>query len=658
MNFKKDYINYVLFTVISGSDDFCYNKKIKQLVEKIIASEDIVKITYLVGKTAGLDFLFKYLLYISDKIDRSQITIMNLRDNFDYDVKNLVKVFYKINDYEVESTAKKLEAIDVPEEKPAEPIEESAKEEERVERDSIKIEVTDEESTTASEEIPEIEEEQVETETEGLTLIENSGDGRTTAEVFELSEISDDIEQTSSEKIKEPSSEEIVDPEEEAEDTDSEEETITEETSDEKSDEEVFDLEGLEEDMSKVEEEAPAEEKLEEVKEEESEEAKEEVVSEKEKEIPVEVMETEVLKVPDQPKKEITDIPIEIKKPVREYAEITGAVKEESVTNEAYYKFENKFFEEVKILEKLFYTVEKDCKGDAERKLGERCLQSLTEIIEITSGLSDLSRQLSFDLIADIFMTMNIYFTKAINSPAIISSERINLLRNSLGLVNSLIKGKDYLDYDVIVDKIEALREDMERTAEVRQQARVVQSEKIEDEVEEQEPAAMIKQIEPPARKEPVEKEQATKIAAAAEPEPQPQRQQVRTDIESVNFKMRYLVKEFEKTFISIGEFKGEYSRFEALDRIDELNNSLRLIARISSTVRMQDVLKLSEVSYVFLKYLKDYRMNLLEPEIQQILKYVIFTFKMLLTNRKPEDFNVLVQYLNNPVKIFTDTES
>ena len=101
---------------------------------------------------------------------------------------------------------------------------------------------------------------------------------------------------------------------------------------------------------------------------------------------------------------------------------------------------------------------------------------------------------------------------------------------------------------------------------------------------------------------------------------------------------------------------KGEYSKFEALEKIDEMNNLLRLIAKISSSVKLNDVLKLSEVSYVFLKYLKDYRMDLLDPEIHRIIKYIISTFKMLLTEQKTEDFNKLVQYLNNPVKIFTDS--
>ena len=119
---------------------------------------------------------------------------------------------------------------------------------------------------------------------------------------------------------------------------------------------------------------------------------------------------------------------------------------------------------------------------------------------------------------------------------------------------------------------------------------------------------------------------------------------------------MKYLVKEFEKSFTGIGNLKGEYSKIDALEKISELNNALRLIAKISAAIKNRDVLKLAEVTYVFLKYVKDYRMDMQEAEVQQIIKYIIFTFKMLLTERKPEDFNVLVQHLNNPVKIFADS--
>ena len=126
--------------------------------------------------------------------------------------------------------------------------------------------------------------------------------------------------------------------------------------------------------------------------------------------------------------------------------------------------------------------------------------------------------------------------------------------------------------------------------------------------------------------------------------------------MESALFRLKYLIKEFEKSFVSIGNLKGEYSKIEALEKISELNNALRLIAKIAAAIKNNDVLKLAEVTYVFLKYVKDYRMDMQEPEVQQIIKYIIFTFKMLLTDRKPEDFNVLVQHLNNPVKIFADS--
>jgi hypothetical protein len=125
---------------------------------------------------------------------------------------------------------------------------------------------------------------------------------------------------------------------------------------------------------------------------------------------------------------------------------------------------------------------------------------------------------------------------------------------------------------------------------------------------------------------------------------------------EAVIFKMRWLIKDFEKVFLSLTQITGEFSKFEALEKSDELNNCLRLIAKLALSIKASDVCKLAEVTYVFLKYLKDYRMDLLDPEIQQIVKYIVFTFKMLLTDRRPEDFDVLVQYLNNPVKIFTDT--
>ncbi len=580
MTFKKDYINYLLYSVMNDNNEFRHNKRIRGIVEKIRATDDVIKITYVVGKTAGLEILFKYLLYISDKIDKTRITVFSLKDNFDHDVYNLTKVFAKIIEYK--GPDKKIGSIDMTE-KPA------------VTKDAIKIDSTGSDEHGPSEEVPVFTDEEVPDESgePSLTLIENSGDGKTEAEVFELSEINEDIETTVNENEQEE--DEIV----------PEETEVSEDKREQKESEEIFGIEELEEEIEGL----PPE---------------------------VNVSETE-------PKPEdIVPVEIEVRKPARDFDKPVEIVKEEAVTNEAYYTFETKFFEEVKILEKLFRTVGKECKSADAGKLNGKCLQSLTVIIEITSELSNLSRQLAFDLIADIFLTMNLYFTKAIGSPEIITEERIKLLNSALSLVNSLIKGEDYLNYDVIVDKIEILKSEMQRPAEetVEKEGPIETRRNIPHEEEESAPESGGESGETADESRYDESEYGDK----------------QQDLESVNFKMRYLIKEFEKSFNSIGAIKGEYKRFDALDKIDELNNALRLIAKISSGVKMKDVLKLAEVSYVFLKYLKDYRMDLLDSEIQQIVKYIIFTFKMLLTDRKPEDFNVLVQYLNNPVKIFTDS--
>jgi hypothetical protein len=246
---------------------------------------------------------------------------------------------------------------------------------------------------------------------------------------------------------------------------------------------------------------------------------------------------------------------------------------------------------------------------------------------------------------------MNIYFTKSISQPDILTGERIKLLDSSLALVNSLIKGEDYLNYDTIVDKIEQLKQDISR--EQKEDAETGKPGNAENEFDEtgenlQQPETVTETD--PAYGKSYEKEHTEFKPVTEKPALK------KSQLETANFKLKYLIKEFEKSFTAINNLKGEYSKFDALEKISELNNALRLIAKISAAIKNNDTLKLAEVTYVFLKYVKDYRMDMQEPEIQQIVKYIIFTFKMLLTNRKPEDFNVLVQHLNNPVKIFADS--
>jgi hypothetical protein len=582
MTFKKDYINYLLHTVVSSSSsELSDNLRLRRLVNRIVSMNDVVEMTYLIGKTAGLETLFKYLLYVSDKIDKSQITVFNIKDNFEYDIKNLSKICEKIAQYKSQNVSEAIENI--PEETP----------------EAIKIEAAEEDKTSNVISMEESEEAQEESEDSKLTLIENTESYRGEAEVFELESITESLETTDAiEETKSPEEkkEQAGESAEEDEVIDIVDEKKAVGKSDQQTEDEALVVEMLESEEKTEGDSEPAEE-------------------------------------------ELPEVEIEVHKPViaDSYSSEKEPVKEEAITNEAYLKFEGKFFEEVKILEKLFSSVDKDCKKDDAGKLSEKCLQCLTEIVEITSELANLSRQLSFDLIADIFLTMNLYFTKAISAPRILISERIKLLDSSLALVNSLIKGEDYLNYDAIVDKMEKLKSEVMGAEE-------------EDFTKEEPPAE--EKTQPEAV---VSKEEKSEAPVESEYIEENEESAVIQD-ETIIFKLKYLVKEFEKIFNSLGDITGEYSKFDALEKINDLNNTIRMIAKIASSMKMYDLLKLSEVTYVFLKYLKDYRMDLLDAEIQQIIKYIIFTFKMILTNKKPDDFNILVRHLNNPVKIFTDS--
>lgn len=652
MTFKKDYINYLLYTVVnSHGSGFEDNYRMKKLVDSIILIDDVMKITFLIGKTAGLELLFKYLLYVSDKIDKSRVTVFNLKDNFEYDIMNLTKICRKISDYKSENVREAIENITAGAQQ---------QEDDKI-ADTIKIELGDTETPVNLFNIEDGESTAEDTEEDSgdskLTLIENTESYKGETEVFELESISDSVENSDNDEKQEIKAEnekpgggdtgedtdesteetsgesqevKLKTTEEELETT-AEDEPETHEVSFEKG-EEVFEIESLDDETDDSGDESTDESK--EKKAEEQEEITKEAAF----------------------GPELPEIEIEVNLPSSGTVHQEGRPKEESITNEAYYKFENKFFEEVKILEKLFASVDKESRINKGR-LSEKCLQCLTEIVEISSELSNLSRQLSFDLIADIFFTMNIYFTKAISLPELLTSERIKLLDSSLALVNSLIKGEDYLNYDTIADKIEKLKSDISkaREEEYSEDKAIIEENRAGGE------AAGIKDNEIKQTAGNIEKTAELKTKDSEMPPEQIRQVRDTTGLEqsqmdSAGFKLKYIVKEFEKSFKSIESLQGEYSKFDALEKITELNNALRLIAKISAEVKFYDVLKLAEVTYVFLKYVKDYRMDLLEPEIQQIVKYIIFTFKMLLTNRKPEDFSVLVRHLNNPVKIFTDT--
>ena len=410
LSFKNNYLGYTLTSLLEAEpfnlQEYFYVRKI---LEHIIKSDNIIKTIFLVGKTEGLEQLFKYLIYISDKIDKSHVSIFNFKDNFDYDVSNLKKICEKIKKVSKISTHE-IAVTRLEEDVPGsiEPAAESSLSGKAEELEESKIQVDLED--IMREEILEERHEEAEKELHGkeqieedstLTLIENKEDASDDKEVFELSEISDSIDYIEN------------NPDEDYEGTNTleEQEGVLEQANPAANDTELTDSTSSDEILKEKDE---------------VEEALETKALQDERIIDREHIQSDSAEASKPYKESKTDqeVPVEISS----FSESENQSRDEAVANEVYYKFENRFFEDIKILEKLFDYVDRDIKSRKSVKLSEGSLKHYTEIIEISSELANLTRQLAFDLIADIFMTINLFFTKVINKPLLVTPLRIKLL--------------------------------------------------------------------------------------------------------------------------------------------------------------------------------------------------------------------------------------
>jgi hypothetical protein len=631
MSFKKDYINFVLHTVTKHlqKNSSHYQQSICEILNKTIRTEDLSGITFLVGKTAGLEILFKYILYISDKIDKSQISISNLKDNFDYDVRNLIRIADNINSF---ITNRPQQSISTPIQEVYENPEELI--------ETIKIEAAENEILPENSESvifeTDIQHEEPIHDVE-LTLIENRETVAETKDPYDLSEI------TKVAGIQDESpAEEITTDFGEVEDKIEQEladQNITGSISkkeDVSFDELVKEFEEIESSRKLLKEKEAVDEETSISRQVSKNQTEIEEGTEQTAEIPSETVTNEIQHLP------------EIEFEIRQRANLTTE-RSETVTDEVYDKFETRFLEDVKILEILFEYIRKVHKEGMRDKHSEKTLQTLTQISEITTELNNLSRQLSFDFTADIFLVINLFYTKAISSPNIITSDKLSLMNAALQLANSLVKGEESVDNEDnrrLADEIVFIKGELEQYQE---QPSSVLSEEDEVTCEKNEQS-----------QEAVQEEKVMSVKNSAEektePDYEPVTEKKKPLPSEAEFRMNYYVEELERNFRHLNELKGQYGKFDAFEEIDMLNNSLRRLALTSAEIRQNEISKLAEVTYNFLKFLQDFSIDPLDPEIEQILKYVIFNFKMLLKGKKTRDYDLLVEHLNNPIKIFSDS--
>lgn len=223
-------------------------------------------------------------------------------------------------------------------------------------------------------------------------------------------------------------------------------------------------------------------------------------------------------------------------------------------------------------------------------------------IISSTHELSGEAASFSFDLISKIYKNINEYFSINANN---IDPDKIDTLKQGLDAVESIINGDDYLKYDDLIKKLESINSKQET----------------------------VEPIQPSA---PKVLKQEDKNAS----------------------RLRWNILELENIFKRLDDIKGEYKNYEGLRFLSTTLNIFKDIIEISKEIHKPKLAQTAEGSYIFIKFLQNYRMDPFEDLSKQIYGYIVYNLKLIYLDKPTKDLDTFISYLNDPVKIFTETKN
>jgi hypothetical protein len=241
----------------------------------------------------------------------------------------------------------------------------------------------------------------------------------------------------------------------------------------------------------------------------------------------------------------------------------------------------------------------------------------IKEVVDSSSYMEEYSRNMSFEVITSIYSIMNMTFSTYGKT---VGNEIIALFKDSINLVESLIKGEDFAGYDNAMKSLDVLKRAL---LEIRREEK--------------------KGIETGNEKEIIEKQLMTKEYDVNE------RQKFAT--------LKQNIIDVENVFKSIEDIKGKFQAYEALRRLSHTFTHFKEVVSIANSLEMRKLAQLAEASYIFVKFIQNYRMDPFEGEISEVFKYIIYNFKLIFLDKPTKDIDLLISYLNDPVKIFEKKE-
>ena len=285
--------------------------------------------------------------------------------------------------------------------------------------------------------------------------------------------------------------------------------------------------------------------------------------------------------------------------------------------NELFLEYENEIRTKNTFLEKEFNAMISMLNSKPESEY-ERA-EVIKSIIETSRHLENISRNISLEIISNIYQTIMLSFEKISDSKYDLSESTLNLFKKGLSLVLSLVKGDDYYGYKDILKSIENIRNSLLEERQKRENYLKRLREKMD--------------LENNLNKKYPDDFQKEKILV-----------------------IKQIIKETDLNFRSLENISGEYQIYEALRSLSGSLNNFKDIVKISKELNMKKLVQMAESGYIFIKFLQNYRINPVTIEIKEIFGYIIYNLKSLVIGKQPDDLDLFISYLNDPVKIFSKT--
>lgn len=610
---SKEYFSYIIaraesdLKIYSGSSELI---KCLYLLNVLKNSDNLLKDIYIISRIKNLKNFGNYLLFILKKAEAGEIRFENLLENLDADKKFILKELLSCFDIGKQSDAgtKKEGAKEKLERKEAKEEKISAEIKRILAESKFKVEEIDNELVT--EEFIESntkEEEYLIVRGNYLELLKPE-DGLEDSSVYSLPADNGEYETEESMPVEENDVFSLPG-EEKAEKIKSEEFDANEVNVEEI---EEINLEKTESGKtSDTEKKEEAEELTEAGKSTEEETGKAETPETIE--AAEEALQSEVEKAEEKEKEELAKTGEEHKesgltKGEEESEEITKTAETE---NSVYMKYETELLTSNVLLRSNLdelLRLGQDFETEADRKN-----LLIKEIIESSMYMEEHSKKMSFEVITGIYGTMSATFSIYGRT---VGKEIIYMFADSIKLIESLVKGEDFAGYDSTIKSLDVLKQTLlEVKREDRKEEEARESKEVTGE---------------PTKTKEYDTNERQKLAI-----------------------LKQNIMDVENVFKSIEDIKGKFQEYEALRRLSHTFTHFKELVGTANSLEMKKLAQLAEASYIFVKFIQNYRMDPFESEITEVFKYIIYNFKLLFLEKPTKDIDLLISYLNDPVKIF-----